>query len=325
MVVRSNPETFFDAQKAIKSITLGQAKGFYHFHKENGKSMVCLQNTEVDPSICCFGVEYRVPLLNKTILRIEGDARKETVSEKEIIAFYEALFNDTYAAIEYNGECFASPEYEVALRRAGFVRPLGMFSCPLTLVVDLTGEMKYKGNWRRNIKKGEKAALNFKTIPNPSDKDLESFSAMFSEMAQLKGLGYTLSTKSLKSMFTNDSSFQLFTVSEGDTIVAGRIVHIRKEFAIDVFAANSNQARNTGATFFIMDRIFKYLQANDVSSFDFARIPPSNHASDTVYQYKIGSGGTVKPYTGEWVRYKNKRLELLMLLYKIFRLKKQRY
>lgn len=320
-----SPEVFFLEQEKIEHITFTQSKGFYHFQKTNGTQLVCIQNSETNPSIQCFGTLYKVPFSSKKILRIEGDSIKNTVSEKEIIDFYSALFSKEYIGIEYNGEKHYSPELEIALRRSGFVRPLGMFSCPLTIELNLKTELKYNRNWKRNIKKGIEHNLTFEIVSKVERKHFERFIEMFNEMAQLKGLNYTLSLESLLAMFENDNDFKLFFAYQNNQPVASRIVHLRNGIATDVFAANSNEARNSGATFFIMDQIFNYLKDQGVAKFDFARIPPSNHASDSVYQFKIGSGGEVKQYMGEWVLYNNKYIELLMTMYKVFKVKKQRY
>ena len=318
-------DVFFFEQEKIAHITFTQSKGFYHFQKANGKQLICIQNGETNPSIQCFGILYKVPFSSKKILRIEGDSIKNTVSEKEIIDFYTALFSKEYIGIEYNGEKEYSPEYEIALRRSGFVRPLGMFSCPLTIELDLKTEFKYNRNWKRNIKKGLENNLTFEIVSKVERNHFKAFIEMFNEMAQLKGLNNTLSMDSLLALFENDKEFKLFFAYQNNQPVASRIVHVRNGMATDVFAANSNEARNSGATFFIMDGIFNYLKDQGVGKFDFARIPPSNHASDSVYQFKIGSGGEVKQYMGEWVSYKNKYIELLMLMYKMFKVKKQRY
>ena len=107
--------------------------------------------------------------------------------------------------------------------------------------------------------------------------------------------------------------------------IAARIIHFDKIYSSDVFAANSNEARNCGATYFMMQNIFELLKNEDLKFFDFGRIPPSNHETDSVYTFKNASRGKKVQYNGEWVVYKSKYMELLMLFYKLFKLKKQRY
>jgi len=114
-------------------------------------------------------------------------------------------------------------------------------------------------------------------------------------------------------------------MDQNDRPLAGRIIHEHKGYATDVLAANSDLSRNNGATFFMMHSIFALLRSENKISFDFGRIPPSDHASDSVYQFKKSAGGSVLQYNGEWTSYSNTRTELLMFIYKLLKLKKQRY
>lgn len=325
MFINTDLNQYFQELENRDIVTLAQSKGFYFFHLANGKKLVCVQNKLENPTIHFFGVEYKIPFTNKKILKIEGDAIDNNINEKELLEFYTKVIQLNYSGIEWNSELFYSPQFEVTFRRAGFVRPMSMFSCPLTIEVDLSSEVEYNRNWKRNIKKGIEKELKFEEIIEINDKYIHTFIVMFNEMAQLKGLSYHLTIESLKALFKNDSGYKLYFVYDGLTPMAGRIVYVRGNYATDVFAANSNESRNNGATFFIMDSIFHLLKEQGVERFDFARIPPSNHASDSVYQYKIGSGGEVKQYMGEWVYYKSKLIEMLMLVYKTFKQKKQRY
>ena len=148
---------------------------------------------------------------------------------------------------------------------------------------------------------------------------------MFREMADLKGLAYTLEAASLLTLLSS-SDIRTFMVYNNSNIpIAARIIHFDKIYATDIFAANSNEARNCGATYFIMQSIFEKLKKEGFKYFDFGRIPPSNHATDSIYTFKNASRGKKVQYNGEWALYKSKNMELLMLFYKMFKLKKQRY
>jgi hypothetical protein len=75
----------------------------------------------------------------------------------------------------------------------------------------------------------------------------------------------------------------------------------------------------------MIESIFKDLVALGVTHFDFGRIPPSNHSTDKIYEFKIAARGKKTRYNGEWSYYKSMLIEFMVLFYKAFKLKKQRY
>ena len=186
-------------------------------------------------------------------------------------------------------------------------------------------DFRFDNNWKRNIKKAQETGLVFKEVIDFNSVLLLEITEMFKEMADLKGLGYILESVSLISLLLSKDIRTFMVYNQSNTPVAARIIHFDKIYATDIFAANSNEARNCGATYFMMQNIFELLKNEDFKFFDFGRIPPSNHETDSVYTFKNASRGKKVQYNGEWVVYKSKYMELLMLFYKMYKLKKQRY
>jgi lipid II:glycine glycyltransferase (peptidoglycan interpeptide bridge formation enzyme) len=144
-------------------------------------------------------------------------------------------------------------------------------------------------------------------------------------MADLKKLNYKLESISLKSLLQSED-IRLFVVQDvNGKILSARIIHVSHPFSSDVLAANSINSRSFGAAYFIMQNIFKILHEEGFKHFDFGRIPPSDHATDNVYQFKSFTRGNSIQYNGNWSFYENKWLEFLMFCFKNFKLKLQRY
>ena len=146
-----------------------------------------------------------------------------------------------------------------------------------------------------------------------------------SELAELKQLPYKLEINSLRELLKTDKMRLYIVNDKNNNPIAARIINLNFPYSSDVFAANSLEARNCGATYFIMQRIFETLKEEEFKTFDFGRIPPSSHATDSVYVFKNASRGNKIQYNGEWVHYKSNLIELMMSFYKLFKLKKQRY
>ena len=215
--------------------------------------------------------------------------------------------------------------FEIGIRRSGFIRPLSLFSCPLTIEVDLLKSFNFDNNWKRNVKKANRNELNFIELINYDAESLSNIVNMFKEMADFKGLKHTLDVASLKTL-TSSSDIRVFMAQtkEGKTLAA-RIVHDKNKFVTDIYAANSTNSRNYGAAYFLVEKILYSLKEEGKTSFDFGRIPPSNHNTDTVYNFKNATRGNRVQYNGEWVYYKNRLIEFIVFLFKNYFIRSQRY
>ena len=144
-------------------------------------------------------------------------------------------------------------------------------------------------------------------------------------MSELKKLKYLLERESLAILLSSSDIRTFMVKNKENRIIAARIIYEHNRVLSDVFAANSNEARECGATFFLMDNILNLLKREEKLKFDFGRIPPSNNATDSIYVFKNATRGRKVQYNGEWVLYKRKWIEYLMFIYKQFVIKKQRY
>lgn len=316
-------QLFFRVQSKFSKIPFTQSYAWFNYF--GGKDISFFYDDETDPAFCCWGRERRLPFSKSLFLEIQGEAYSDSISDSQITKFYSSLLDLNYSAIEINSNNQYITDFEIGIRRAGFKRPIALFSCPLTIHIDLDKEFNYDRNWKRNLKKAFENNLEFTELKDISDDDIHNIVAIFKEMAELKKLRYLLNFDSVKRLVNSDN-IRTFVVRDIDgSILSARIIFDLNRFTYDVFAANSNKARECGASYFIMDSIFSLLKAENKELFDFGRIPPSSNLTDSVYLFKNGARGRRVQYNGEWVYYKSQFLELMMFFYKLFRLKLQRY
>lgn len=325
MIQVFSQDNFFNHQRTFPEIPFSQSFGWYAYTKGKGLNVVLFQDAKDDPNIMCWGREQVVPVIKRKILLIEGECISKEVGEDEIKSFYSNLISLPYVGIEINSNNGYNTNFEVGIRRAGFKRPLFMGSCPLTIKVNLSLELQFNRNWIRNVKKATDSGINFCEIHQINDFIIGQFLSMFKEMSEHKRLGYQLNKASLIKLLESDDMRTFFVYSQEGVPLSARVIHEHNGIITDVYAANSYESRNCGASFYLMDNILKLLKAEGKALFDFGRIPPSNNSTDSVYVFKKSSGGVAAPYNGEWVHYKNGLLEYSMLFYKKQILKKQRY
>lgn len=321
----SSADKFFKLQEKIPHIPFTQSRGWYDYVVCNGSVVVFYVDSEQEPKIMCWGVEYKIPFSSKKILRIEGESYQDDLTEKVFKKFYASLTKTKYIGVEINSNNTYNIEFEVGIRRSGFKRPIGFFSSPLTIEVDFKLNFKFDNNWKRNVKKAVKNELQFKELKDASVLEITQISDMFKELSDLKGLGFLLKIEALQLLIASKSIRTFMVYDNEKQPIAARIIHENKQYATDIFAANSMQARNYGATYFMMEQIFEKLKNEGCKRFDFGRIPPSNHATDSVYVFKNTSRGKKIQYNGEWAYYKNNLIEGLMYFYKRYVIKKQQY
>lgn len=321
-----NSETFFKLQKSLFVIPFTQSEAWYNMVQTKKLKVKFFANSLENPSIMVWGVESKMPLLNKVILRINGEALAENnVDEKIVKEFYKNI-KSLFKAIEVDSNTEYKVDYEIGIRRAGFKRPIAFFSCPLTLENNLNGNQSRSRSWKRNVKIAEKANLIFSEISHAADSHISEFVNLFSEMAKTKSMTHVVNFNEIQALLSHEST-KLYAISTPNKeTLAYRIIQINNDYAYDIFASNSNTSRAyRGSTYLLIEKIFESLKKQGVKYFDFGRIPPSNHNTDKIYEYKIGARGNKIQYNGEWVYYESFIVESLVFLYKYFKLRKQRY
>ena len=314
---------FFDITQKFEIVPFSQLKGMYDFHALLGSNRIqFLVNDIINPTIACFGHVKKI--LNKKMIQIEGEcyAKINDINIENIRDFYSDICQLGYDFIEVCSNSEYNFDYEIALRQAGYLRPVGQFSIPNTKIIDLTQEIRFNRNWKRNIKKALDNELIFEIIDEPSLNDCEDFEKIYRQMSGRKSMSYFLSVKQIQSL-CKTKDFQLFFVLHANIRIAGIIIYKRRAHAGGGFAATNNIALNLSASFFMYNALFDYLSQNNFKTFDMEKLVPSTKSVNSVFLFKNGVEGKHIVLNGEWSWYKKDFYRPLMYFVKKYLMKKR--
>ncbi|MCL1868389.1 MAG: hypothetical protein FWF72_05535, partial [Paludibacter sp.] len=212
--------------------------------------------------------------------------------------------------------------YEIGIRQAGYLRPAGLFSTPLTILIDFRKPIEYDKNWKKNLHKASKYQLNFLHIPLPNEKDVTDYFAMNKEMSSRKHLVNVLSVYGLKKLLM-DKHFELFFVeNEEKKRIAGEITYSRNNTSTSIYAVNSPEGRKKAAAYFRYLKIYNFYKERGGHFFDCGRITPAAHKKNDIFLFKNGVKGDYLLYCGEWSWYKKQIFRPLMYFVKKYLFKK---
>lgn len=310
-------------QKSFVDVQMTASKGWCAFNQLK-KATSYYTDSKNNCSILLFGCVKKIPFFGK-IFYIQGFSMKAG-AYKELKECLNDLRNSGYIFVYISFIDLYDPKMEIAIRQAGFLRPLGHICCPMSLIVDLNNITSRNRNWRRNVKKAQDTGLVFKYIEKASKADIEEFCLMFKELSERKSLGFSLDPIDIETLLHSGEEFKFFMVYDTDKrCIAGRIVYVQNNKSYDTFAANANFSKQCGATFFMMESIFSWLREHNVEQFDFGRIGPGDRSSNSVYEFKAASGGQPAAYMGEWGYFRSRWVELCYYIYYYCLRKNQRY
>jgi len=317
-------QEFFKAQQRLENIPFNQTEEWFEKCGFNESHCLFFIDDLSNPHIGCWGLIFNRKFIGKQ-LTISGESYKNIITSHNIRDFYLKIISYGYNIIEITSLQFHDIKFEIGIRRSGFLRPMISTLSPLTLAISTSENRKTHKTWNKNLRLAVTANLTFKCIENPTIEEIKIFCDIFEELQELKKLDYSLSVNSMINFF-NSGKYKLFFVcnKEGKPI-CGRIIYVYGKNSYDVHAANSEEARETGAAYFIIDEIIKYLYTCGVENFDYGMIAPSSNDMDQVYRAKSYSGGVAKLYNGQWVYYKSKKIEYLINGYFYFFKKSARF
>jgi hypothetical protein len=267
------------------------------------------------PTIAC--VAHIKRKFGYTILYIEAERRKNSHCKPSSISqFYTELKQLDVDVIEVNSPLPYFFDYEIGIRQAGFLRPVGLFSVSLSSHIQLDREIKYNDNWKRNIKKAEAFDLQFEEITEISDASIDDFFRLYAEMCSNKNLPQPFSFAGIKNLLSSPN-FKLFFVQNKDKErIATIIIHISRTHAGLLYAASGDKAHACGASFFLYDKLLHHLANQKIQTFDLEKLAPSTHSTNAVFVYKNGIKGELTLVNGEWAWYKRSYLRPCMYLVK---------
>lgn len=329
MVVIPDKNIFFALTRDFEYIPYSQSEGWYNYlsctKPDEAERFVFLADDADKPTIACFGLVMKFAWLKLVI--IEGEClQKKGISINQIRNFYEGVTSLGFDFIEVNSLYPYNAEYEIGIRQAGYLRPIGMFSMPLSLWVNLQQEkIQYNQNWKRNIKKASTQNLSFEVVTSPTEKDVSMFFDLYKDLLSQKGFAHYLPEKQIACLLFSSNFGLAYVKDDEHTPVAAIIFHKDEKAGTAglLYAAKSKAAETLGATFLMYDSLFAYLKEKGYTVFDMEKLVPSTHSTNSVFLFKNGIKDQQVLYMGEWAWYKSRMWGVLMYFVKKYLFKKR--
>lgn len=265
------------------------------------------QATHYEPVFLLDGEVASVAYLKKwfgfTMLLLETPAKRTaSVSEKVLKRWYEAVWQLPYDIIEINSAERYAPEEEIALRQAGWLRPVGCFSFPLTNNIDLSQPVTYNENWRRNLKQVKSnGCLSFAEAVDSRQGEAD-FWRLYQAMCRQKRLPLWPNRQFFHNILT-DNRFRLFFVNATEP-VAAILIHTSGSHAGLLYAANNAEGYRQKAGFYMYDCLLRVLQQEGFRTFDMEKLGVGKGTANAVALFKQGIHGQPTQLLGEWTRYR---------------------
>lgn len=311
-------EKFFEIQAKFDNIPFTQTEEWLlSEYSDRLDDVLYFVNSLDDPQICCWGIYSKIRFLGYQ-LNLSGETLKKDISIRTITSFYQEIANEDYTVVNVSSINTYNVDFEIGIRRAGFIRPLGMSLCPLSILVNLQEPFNFHRNWRRNVRKSIKESVRFQYIENPTNDDICTFIGLFNQLKERKSLRFKLSEKGISKLLEKQRYKLFFVYDKEDNPIAARIVYLMNNRSYDVYAANSRQALQCGAVYFIQQKIFEFLHDLKIEFFDYGRIPPGTDNMDSIYVSKSYSGGEPISYNGQWVYSNNQLIDFMYAFAKYF-------
>jgi hypothetical protein len=313
---------FFQIISEFKIVTFHQSEGWLAFcnYEVNGK-IIFLVDDISNPQMACFAHVKKAFGL-KMLLIEDLCIKSSQYNYSGIQDFYNSIICLDFDIVEVNCILKYNSNYEIGIRRAGFLRPLGTFSVPLSNWINLQDQIRYNNNWKRNLKKANEHNLFFQVINKPSIDVVNQIINLYNQFTLEKGFSHRLNfIPTFKMLQSEDFSLGM-VFNDKNEISCAIIFHHHAQHAGLLYAARRKSAKEIGSTFFMYDQLFKHLKAESFQTFDMEKIQPSTHSTDGVFLFKNGIKGEHVLYNGEWSWYKRKAYRPLMYLVKRYLMKK---
>lgn len=322
MALLIDRHSFWNTIATFELVPFTQTEAWYNYvYASRPEDCLFFVNDPNKPTIAC--VAFRKRILGLTLLQVEGLCIKNNqLSSASIRSFLQALLENRPEVLECNFNQPQSVKLEVALRQVGYTRPLASFSSRLSLWIPLDKNIQYNQNWKRNLKRAQSFDLFFEVVQNPSDKEVDEFYSMYQNLQEHKGFRFSLNKKDIAALLS-DSTFKLAKVKDtSGTTLCSIMYHQIKQHAGLLHATKIEEAKESGATFYMYQQLFAQLAHEGVRWFDMEKLVPSTDSRNSVFQFKNGIKGEYVYYLGEWAWYKRPFYRYLMYWIKKVRMKK---
>lgn len=291
-------------------IPFRQQKGWYTAQSRHYKLLFIVD--EMIASVAYLKRRYGI-----TMLVLETPCKRTiNVAQKALKNWYEQLYALPYDIIEYNSSEPYNVYEEIALRQAGWLRPVGLFSYYLTNIINLQEPIHYNENWRRNLKHCADAHLQLQECTDRQKGEQELWK-LYHDMCQHKNLSLFPDRQFFHDILT-DTHFRLFFAvsKQNESPVAMLLIHTSGTHAGLLYAANNEQGYAASAGFFVYDSTFRLLQQQGFCTFDMEKLGVGISSANAVATFKQGITGQRTLLLGEWARYRRHWMRIVMYFLK---------
>lgn len=295
---------------------------YIDYQAAKGNDIFFLTDSETQPMILCWAKVKKIKFFG-SFLDVQGPIFHENTSFKQLIKFFKAFQIFQYKGVFINSNLEYTVLFEESIRNADFKRPIGQSSTNLSIKIDTTN-LNTGRNWKRNLKKASNVNFQVKTKEFISKYDCDIIEKLHAENSKLKKLNYQLKSNEIIKL-CQGSNIKVFFLELNNTPIAARIISVEQDISYDIFACNSLESRNNGATQYLMQNIFDFLSNLNIKYFDFSRIPVGNKVAQGVYEFKKSTRAETIQYNGEWVFFKNRKYRYIFFLYNLIFNKKEFY
>lgn len=316
-------ETYFQLTEKFKEIPLNQSYGWYAMNSlYHPEKIIFLINDTANPTIACIGHIKKAGTLKMLLIEGERYINEDAVQSSMIKKFYSEIVTLGYDMVEICSNAIYHFNYEIGMRQAGFLRPVGQFCFPSTKMIDLTLPISYNRNWKRNLQKASEQHLIFEVVEHITMKDIDDFLKIYLSLADRKKISFTYTPKQIYNLCLS-KDFQLFFVSSNLVRQVSFIVYRADNQVTPLYAASNENALETSATYFMYEQLFNYYKQSGIKKFDMAKLLPSTKSINNVFLFKNGVKGSFIQLNGEWSWYKHSIYRIGMYFVKKYLFKKR--
>lgn len=308
MVQQVDLHTFFASTADWQWVSHTQTEGWVAAFLQSADTLCFMSE-----NIACIGWISRK--WGRRMLSITGECfRALPVNDKQVFDFFDYVAHTDVDIIYINSDSVYSPLYEIGIRQAGFLRPVGMFSTSLSKEIPLDYPYHFDKSWQRNLKKADDNHLSFQSVSEPTETDLSDYISFHNAMEQRKGFRDGISFNQLYSILSHPY-FRMAWVNDAEGHhLAGGIVFSRCDYARFLYSFTSVEGRRLSASYRLYIGYMDYLASEGIKRFDVGRLSPSNHAKNNLFLFKNGIDGNALSYNGEWLYAKSKIIPFALYL-----------
>jgi hypothetical protein len=169
--------------------------------------------------------------------------------------------------------------------------------------IQFTDELKTSLNYSKNNRYYLKKAVQQNLSASIGDADLDVFCRIHDEMCNIKGQhNIKVDRMDLENLcHAWGKKILMATVFDGPICISAALLISHANSIYYYLAAANEIGRRKSASFLMVDTILKYAQSNLISAFDFGGVTPFDPGAEGVNRFKLGFGGEIINYAGEWV------------------------